>query len=57
MRRIDARTVELDSAAERTAHRLFEDLLEVGSNIPDAVERVKADYPDLSPEFYDWLSK
>jgi hypothetical protein len=53
--RIDDRTVELTDR-ELNATIRFERLLDRGSSIPDAINRVQSIHPNLSREFYAWLS-
>ncbi len=59
MKRIDNNTVELTSGAEEAARDFFDDLLDRGSGIPEAVEETRKKFPldNLSEEFYAWLGE
>jgi hypothetical protein len=54
MRRIDSRTVSL-TLAERRALTEFNDHLDDGASIDDAVDLVRTAHPRLSGHFYHYL--
>lgn len=56
MRRVDNRTVML-TQQELDADERFNELLDDGLNIADAADRVLDEFPGLSSEFAEWLSK
>lgn len=50
------RVVKLNNR-EQQASGLFEHLLNCGHGITPAVARVRTVHPDLSDDFYNWLSQ
>jgi len=56
MQRIDNSTVELD-ATEVIAKRTFNELLDSGYTIPQAVRGVRDYYPECSEEFFAYLGE
>jgi CRISPR/Cas system-associated endonuclease Cas1 len=57
MEQIDKNTVQYTSDGERKADDYFNELLDKGYSILDAVELVKKWYSNLDPAFYAWLSE
>jgi hypothetical protein len=55
MQVIDENTVGLYGKNESAAHRFFDDLLDQGFNIPDAVEKTKENFEVADQRFWLWL--